>query len=221
MAYSTFSERVINGCPVDWAYWYRLKSFTPAQGASLAHRINPLRVKKSTDLEHIQAEFKEPIDHLELELSGISTSWTLTDLVIFLGDNAPEGMICKVRNQLRKTLINLLHQLMVVPPKPVILEVINTEPASKIKPRNTTRGNETLDLLHTALDELETQNSKTPSHSELVAFVLGDDFKHPNIQEYLDAGKNIPIERRKLSLTNGRVLDAAGITRRYKDNIYP
>lgn len=123
MAYSTFSERKINGCPVDWGCWYGL-SFTPKQGASLAYRIDPLKTKKSDDLKYIQAGFKEQIDRLELRLSSISPSWTLTDLAIFLGDNAPEGMLYQVRNQLHKALINLLRQLAI--PKQVVLEDAGT-----------------------------------------------------------------------------------------------
>ncbi len=236
MAYSTFSEIRINGYPVDWGYWYILQNITPTYGAALAYRIDPLKTKKSDDVKAIQKELQEHITRLELRLASISPSWTLTDLVIFLGDDAPEGMLYQVRTQLHKALINLLRQLAVAPQKPVILDiintdtpedappvivkVINTEPASKIKPRNKQRPNETLELLHAALDEIEDRTGKTPSPSELVVFVLSGDFKHSNIQEYPDAGKNILIERRKLVLTNGRVLNAVGIRRRYRENIY-
>ena len=92
MAYSKFSEIQINGEPIDWDL-YRLSSFTPKQGAKLAYRIDPLKTKKSDDVKHIQKELQEYITRLELRLASISPSWTLTDLAIFLGDDAPEGMI--------------------------------------------------------------------------------------------------------------------------------
>ena len=98
MAYTKFSEIQINGEPIDWDL-YRLSSFTPKQGAKLAYRIDPLKTKKSDDVKHIQAEFQDPIRRLTFRLAGISPVWTLDDLVDFLGDDAPEGMIDVVSRQ--------------------------------------------------------------------------------------------------------------------------
>ena len=90
----------------------------------------------------------------------------------------------------------------------------------KIKPRNKQRDNDALILLHAALDEIELKTYKTPGCTELVVFILSGDFKHPNIQKYPAEGSNDPIERRTLVLTDGSVLNAKNITRRYKETIY-
>ena len=124
MAYSTFSEVRINGFPVDWGYWYILQNIPPAYGAALAYRIDPLKTKKSDNVKAIQKELQEHITRLELRLASISPSWTLTKLIIFLGDDAPEGMLYQVRTQLHKALINLLRQLTI--PKPLVLEDAGT-----------------------------------------------------------------------------------------------
>jgi hypothetical protein len=99
-------------------------------------------------------------------------------------------------------------------------EVIKNDETIKIKPRNKQRDNDALILLHAALDELEAQNGKTPSPSELVAFILSGNFKHPNIQEWFNAEEGSLIDNRKLLLTDGVRLDKKGIIRRYQETIY-
>jgi hypothetical protein len=60
-------------------------------------------------------------------------------------------------------------------------ETLEDAGAPALKPRNKQRDNDALILLHAALDKLEAQNGKTPSPSELVAFILSGDFKHRHI----------------------------------------
>lgn len=90
----------------------------------------------------------------------------------------------------------------------------------KINPRNKQRENETLIVIHAALDEMEGQNNKTPSHIELAAFMLGGGFKHSNIQEILNAEEGSLIDNRVLLLTDGTKLDKKGVKTRYQKTIY-
>lgn len=99
-------------------------------------------------------------------------------------------------------------------------QAIKTEETIKIRPRNKQRDTVAIILLHAALDEIEAQYSKTPSDTELVAFVLSGDFKHPNIQQYPNPEDGTLIKNRTLILTDGTKLDKKGITRRYKETIY-
>lgn len=99
-------------------------------------------------------------------------------------------------------------------------QAIKTNETIKIKPRNKQRDTLAIILLHAALDEMETKNGKTSSHTELVAFVLSGDFKHETIQASINADEGSLKDNRVLLLTDGTKLDKNRITRRYKETIY-
>ncbi len=79
MAYSTFSERVINGEPIAWDSWINNKNITPEEGAKLAHLIEP-----SNTSFVIPAKEKYSIERLQGQLKNKQSAYTLEALVDFL-----------------------------------------------------------------------------------------------------------------------------------------
>jgi hypothetical protein len=91
--------------------------------------------------------------------------------------------------------------------------------ASPIKERKRSASNDTLVLLNNALDEMEMESGKTPSWQELVAYVLGGDFRHQCVQEYC-CDEGLLITNRFHLLSDEITLDRKGIKRRYQEVIY-
>ena len=96
MSYSTFSERILNGMPLNWNRWGSLQNITPAQAAKLAYRIDP--ITWSNNQFHkigtaIPKDLQEKIDRLTQTLSNQKNDWSLEHLAKELKDEAPEGML--------------------------------------------------------------------------------------------------------------------------------
>jgi len=92
---SNFAEYVYNGESIDWDYWASLTNITPAQGARLAHHIDPIKypADRYNKDEEIPKEFQIKISKLEQWLASISPQWTLDKLANALGlDSLPFDM---------------------------------------------------------------------------------------------------------------------------------
>ncbi len=97
---SNFAEYVYNGESIDWDYWASLTNITPAQGARLAHHIDPIRHADKYGPGDMPKELQIKISRLEQWLASISPQWTLDKLANALGlDNLPFDMAEAVKKQ--------------------------------------------------------------------------------------------------------------------------
>ncbi|MEQ1739653.1 MAG: hypothetical protein ABL884_07075, partial [Methyloglobulus sp.] len=91
-------------------------------------------------------------------------------------------------------------------------------PAFKVrKHKNQT---DALVLLSAAIEEMEKKSGKTPSWTELAAYVLSGTFEHSNINESC-CGEGVLISNRYLILANGSKLNRKAISKCYTTTIYP
>lgn len=74
------------------------------------------------------------------------------------------------------------------------------------------RNTETLEVIHAALDALESKNGKTPTGTETAGFMLSGEFQHSCIASRTD---------RQLRLISGNTLDKTKIERIYRRTVYP
>ena len=90
--------------------------------------------------------------------------------------------------------------------------------SNEIKERYCKNKTDALVLLNAALDQMKAQYRKTPSWSELAAYVLGGEFDHPTIQLKCDTGQI--IKNRIHYLADGSKLTRERIRRTCVENIF-
>lgn len=109
MAYETLSEKILNGKPIDWNYWARLKNITPNQAAKLANRIDPIKwPNNQCAYGDILEVTKRDIRKHEQQLENQKPTWSLLEISNYLGNDAPEGMLQQVSTQTNLIINNLL-----------------------------------------------------------------------------------------------------------------
>jgi hypothetical protein len=114
MAYETLSEKILNGKPIDWNYWARLKNITPNQAAKLANRIDPIKwPNNKCHLGDIPEDIQILIRSLEQRLENQKLQFTLQELTQHIGNDSPEGMLEQVSIQ-TNLVKNIIHKNQVV-----------------------------------------------------------------------------------------------------------
>ena len=88
------SEQVLNGQPVDWAYWCARLKLTPHEAAKLTFCIDPMRWTGASHAQgQIDTELQIKISKCAAMLADLDQEWTLQRLVKYLGiDGAPIAM---------------------------------------------------------------------------------------------------------------------------------